>query len=459
MVKGLDRKFTLWALAWPIFIEVFLQTLLGTVDTLMVSEISDDAVAVVGYSNQLFNALMTLFITVASGAGILIAQRIGAKKEEDARTIGIMSVSVSGAIGLVISAVLFFWPQTIAKLLNMPEDLMPLADTYISIAGAGMVLTAVMAALSTAIRNTGNTRGPMYVIIGVNIIHVIMNYGFIYGAFGFPVWELKGVAVSTLASRVIATVVLIMMFLPAFSRRITLPEFLRFDRKLFQEVLKIGWPLGVNMSCWVFTQLLIYMFIAMLGAAELAARTYMNTLESFCFMLGYSFALALQIQVAHLFGASRTREAYQATYRAMYIGLVVVTVNALVIFLVGGWLLGLFTEDKEIITIGVSLLGMNLLLQPGKMINMALGNALNAVGETRFTKYISIGSMWLIAAGASYVAGISLGWGLIGIYGCMIADEYLRGLLSFFRWRSRRWMTRSQAPASANASGGATAKA
>lgn len=75
-IKGGERdRFSLWLLAWPIFIELFLQILLGTVDTLMVSRISDNAVAVVGFSNQLFNALTTLFATIASGAGIVIAQK------------------------------------------------------------------------------------------------------------------------------------------------------------------------------------------------------------------------------------------------------------------------------------------------------------------------------------------------------------------------------------------------
>ena len=69
-----------------------------------------------------------------------------------------------------------------------------------------------------------------------------------------------------------------------------------WSRKLFREVMHIGWPLGVNMSSWVFSQLVIYMFIAMLGTNELAARTYMHTLESFCFLLGYSLALAGQIK-------------------------------------------------------------------------------------------------------------------------------------------------------------------
>jgi putative MATE family efflux protein len=439
-----DKKFSLWVLAWPIFIELFLQFLLGAADTLMVSRISDDAVAVVGFSNQLFQALTTLFITVASGAGILIAQKIGSRNSEDARTIAIMAVNVSAVIGLMLSAVLILMPGEIASVLQLPEHLLPLAETYISIVGGGMVLIALMSALSTSIRNTGNTKGPMYTAIGMNVVHVFFNYAFIFGAFGFPKWGLMGVAISTVLCRLLATIVLFIMFLSSFERTIGLRDLNVFNRKLFGDILRIGWPLGVNMSCWVFTQLLIFTFIAILGSNELAARTYMNTLESFCFMLGYSIALAVQIQIAHLFGAGRVKEAYGLAFRAMWIGLGVVTVNAFLIFLFGRQLLGLFTENKEIVALGVSLLGLNLLLQPGKMINMALGNALNAVGDTRFTMWISVFSMWLIATGFAYWAGIELGWGLIGIYACMILDEYVRGVLSLIRWRGKKFLRRAE---------------
>lgn len=439
-----NKKISLWMLAWPIFIELFLQFLLGAADTLMVSRISDDAVAVVGFSNQLFQALTTLFITVASGAGILIAQKIGSKNGEDARTIAIMAVKVSAIIGLLLSGLLILIPGEIAAVLQLPENLIPLAKTYISIVGGGMVLIALMSALSTSIRNTGNTKGPMYTAIGMNVVHVFFNYAFIFGAFGFPKWGLMGVAISTVLCRLLATIVLFIMFLSSFERIIALRDFNVFNRKLFGEILRIGWPLGVNMSCWVFTQLLIFTFLAILGSNELAARTYMNTLESFCFMLGYSIALAVQIQIAHLFGAGKVKEAYHIAFRAMWIGLAVVTVNAFLIYLFGKQLLGMFTENKEIVALGVSLLGMNLLLQPGKMINMALGNSLNAVGDTRFTMWTSVFSMWLIATGLAYFVGIQLGWGLIGIYACMILDEYIRGILSLIRWRGQKFLRRAE---------------
>ena len=104
-------------------------------------------------------------------------------------------------------------PEAIASILQ-PEHLLPLAGTYISIVGGGMVLIAMMATMSTVIRNTGNTRAPMYVAIGMNIIHVIMNYGFIFGAFGFPQWGLTGVAISTVVSR--ARCALTAVYIPSF---------------------------------------------------------------------------------------------------------------------------------------------------------------------------------------------------------------------------------------------------
>ncbi|WP_281888375.1 MATE family efflux transporter [Paenibacillus sp. YYML68] len=436
------RKMTLWALAWPIFIEMFLHLLLGTADTLMVSRISDDAVAVVGIATQMFNAANILFAAVAAGAGVLISQRIGARQGEDARLIGIMTVKASLVIGIALSLALYFGASELAQLLQLEGGLLPLAEIYISIVGGGMVLTALMSTLSTVIRSTGDTQTPMYVAISMNVVHIALNYALIGGELGFPEMGLAGAAVSTVASRLLAVVVLYFVWSRAFERRLELRDWLSSDRSLMKEVLRLGWPLGLNMSSWFLSQLMIYTFVAMLGAKELAARTYMNTLESFCFMLGFSIALAVQIQIAYLFGAGRTEEAYRSTFRASGIGLVIVGLNALLLYALGEPILSIFTTDSDIVTMCLSLLMLNLILQPGKMVNMAFGNSLVAVGDTRFTMIISVLSMGFIATGLSYVLGIQWGWGLTGIYVAMIADEYLRGVLVVIRWSGRKMLTR-----------------
>ncbi|RKP51672.1 MATE family efflux transporter [Cohnella endophytica] len=453
-----DNKFGLWALAWPIFLEVFLQMLLGTVDTIMVSRISDDAVAVVGLSGQLFSALTTLFMTVASGAGILVAQKIGSKLAEDARTIAIMGLTSCAVIGLAMSAILFTFPHQLAGMLNVSDELLPLWDTYVRYVGGGMFLGAMMAALGTAIRNTGNTRAPMYTGIAMNILHIFLNYVLIFGAWGFPKWGLFGVTVSDNVCRLVAVIVLFYVFMNSFERRIGFADLRTFSLRLYKDILRIGWPLGVNMSGWVFSQLAIYSFIAMLGAKELAARTYMNSMESFCFMLGYAVALAIQIRIAHLFGASKTREAYRESFRALYIGLALVTANALLLFLLGNYFMRVFTSDPEILAIGKSLLALNLLLQPAKMLNMGMNNALSAVGDTRYPMVVALVSMTLIATGCSYALGIEAGWGLVAIYSCMITDEYVRGLLVLFRWRGQKYLRKAEKAKEPKASPGLDAR-
>lgn len=438
-----NKKFALRALAWPIFLELFLQFLLGAADTLMVSRISDDAAAVVGFSNNLFNSVNVLAMAVAGASGILIAQKLGGRREEEARTIGVMSVSVSALLGFILSVTLITAPRTVARLLQLPEGLMPLAEIYLSIVGGSMILLAVMTALSTVIRNTGNTRGPMYIAIGMNVIHVALNYAFIFGAFGFPKWGLTGVSISAVVSRLLASLVLLYLFRSSFSMKIRFADFKVFDRKLFRDILHIGWPIALSSGSWSLYQLVLFAYLAMLGSLELAARTYMNTLESFCFLLGYSIALAVQIQIAHLFGAGRTAEAYRSAYRAMWTGLALVLTNAGILFLFGREMLGWFTSNGAIIQLCIPLLAMNLLLQPGKMLNMAIGFSLNAVGDTRYTMSVSLTFMILIGTVLSYFAAFSLGWGLIGIYICMIADEYVRGICVLHRWKGKKLLRRA----------------
>lgn len=453
-----NRNYSLWALSWPIFIELFLQFLLGAADTFMVSEISDDAVAVVGFSHQLFNALTVLFTVIASGAGILIAQKLGARKEEEARTISIIALKATMIIGALLSVVLIVFPEPIARVLQMPDALLPLAGTYISIVGGSMILAAIMSTLSAAIRNTGNARGPMYTAIGMNVVHIVLNYGFIYGKFGLPEWGLAGVATSTVVSRLLACALLFYMYVFAFERKIWWGDIKVWSKGLFAEVMRIGWPLGVYSGNWVFSQLVIFTFIGTLGAKELAARTYMNTLESFCFLIGFSIALATQIRVAHLFGAGNTREAYKDCYKGLWIGQGVVVANSLLVYFLGSQALGLFTTDPEILAICASLLGLNLILQPGKMLNMAIADSLNAVGDTRFTMYASTISMWGVSVGIAYYFSLHLGWGLIAIYLCMIADEYIRGFVCWLRWRSRKWASRAGTPDLSVTQGGAAAE-
>ncbi|WP_127533019.1 MATE family efflux transporter [Paenibacillus kobensis] len=433
-----ERSISIWALTWPIMIEMTLQFMLGTADTIQVSRISDDAVAVVGIANQFFNAVIVLFSLVCSGAGILIAQKLGANKQMEARQIGVMSVTITAALGIIISILLASCTDLFITMLNVPVEIRHLAHTYMSMVGGGMIITALNLSFSTAVRNTGDTRSPMLIAVGMNILHILMNYAFIFGAFGFPQWGLYGVGISMLIARGVAMLFQIRLFTHAFGERIRLAEFFKFNSQLLKEVVKLGWPLSMNGASWTFSQLTIYAIIATMGAEELATRTYMNTIESFAFLFGWSLAMGVQIRISYLYGARRYREAYYDAFKVVGWGIVIVIVNTVLMLLFRHQLLSLFTDDQHIIDTAMTLLWLNLILQPGKMLNMALGQSLNAIGDSRNVMLYSLPIMWITAVGLSYVLAAPLGYGLLGIYAGMILDEYLRGAVSTYRWRLHR---------------------
>ena len=194
---------TLFALTWPIFIEIFLHMLMGNADTLMLSQYSDDSVAAVGVSNQILSLIIVMFGFVATGTAILVAQHLGAREDRLAGEVSIVSIAVNLGFGLFLSLALVFFSEPILLSMDLPRSLMNEASSYLKIVGGFAFIQALIMTAGSIMRSYGYTKDAMYITIGMNIINVIGNYLFIFGPFGVPVLGVEGVAISTIASRLI----------------------------------------------------------------------------------------------------------------------------------------------------------------------------------------------------------------------------------------------------------------
>lgn len=106
-------------------------------------------------------------------------------------------------------------------------------------------------------------------------------------------------------------------------------------------------------------------------------------------------------------------------------------------------LLGLFTEDQSIIDLGSRLLLLSIFLEPGRVFNVVIINSLRAAGDVKFPVVMGVFSMWGVAVLLSFVLGITFNLGLIGVWIALGCDEWCRGLMMLFRWRSRAWQSMS----------------
>ncbi|CAG9623475.1 MATE family efflux transporter [Sutcliffiella rhizosphaerae] len=436
-------KLTLFALTWPIFIEVLLHMLMGNADVLMLSQYSDDSVAAVGVANQILFMLIVMFGFIATGTSILIAQYLGAKNRSIAAEVTVVSLFANLIFSVVISLIVFLFSSQLLLLMDLPPELLSEADTYLKVVGVFSFLQALIITAGATIRSYGFTKDAMYVTIGMNILNVIGNYLFIFGPFGIPVLGVEGVAISTVFSRAIGLIVITLLLFKRIEEPLPFKRIFKLPIIHVKNLLKIGIPSAGEHLSYNTSQLVITYFIVMLGTNALTTKVYAQSLMMFIYLFSVAISQGTQIIIGHQIGAGKVEEAYKRCLKSLKLAIAISILTAIPFAFFSDSLLAIFTSNSEIIALGGTLILLTIILEPGRSFNLVVINALRAAGDVKFPVYIGILSMWGVAVTVSYILGIHFGLGLIGVWIAMILDEWLRGIIMLLRWRSRIWVNKS----------------
>jgi putative MATE family efflux protein len=439
----LDKRITLFALAWPILIETFLRMLFGTVDTFMLSGYKDTAVAGVGAANQYVSILILLFQMVSGGSGIIISQYLGARNNKKASDVALVSIMFNLLFGLLISFVLLIFAGKILGFMNFPKDVYQYSKEFLTIIGSFSFVQAVSITVSAILRSHGHVKDPMFVNMGANALNIIGNFIFIYGMFGMPVLGVKGVAISTVSSQFIGLIVIFIILKKKVGLSFSMLEVLRMPKDAITDILKsifkIGGPAAGESISYNISQVVITAIISTMGAYALTTRFYVFNLMLYIMLFGLATGQATQILIGHMIGAGRTDDAYKTCMRSLKIAVAISFALAVVFAIFGKIFLGLFTDDENIIEIGGMLFAITVILEPGRSFNIIVGFSLKGAGDARFILYLGLISMWSVAVFMSFFLGVVLHLGLIGVWIAFAADEWLRGIVMLKRWRSRAW--------------------
>jgi putative MATE family efflux protein len=440
------QKLSLFALTWPIFVETLLFMVMGNADTLMLSQYSDHSVAAVGVANQIISLIIVMFNFIALATAVLVAQYLGAGRKQHAIEVSLVSIAANLLFSFVLSGVLVFCGKPILQMMKLPNDLLREANDYLIIVGGFLFIQALIMTIGAVLKSYGFTRDTMYVTIGMNILNIIGNYIFIFGPFGLPVLGVKGVAISTTVSRLIGLFAIIVLLRKRTKMSLSVSAFRSLPFFHLRDLLKIGVPSAGEHLAYNSAQMVITYFITWLGAEALTTRVYTQNIMMFVFLFGIAISQGTQILVGHFVGAGRYQEAYERCLKSLRSAIVISVLLASVAYLFAEQLFSLFTDNEQIITVGKSLLLWTILLEPGRSFNLVIISSLRAAGDVQFPVYMGILSMWGVGVTISYFFGIVMGLGLIGVWISFIVDEWLRGLLMLWRWRSKVWIKKSFIP-------------
>ncbi|WP_223700726.1 MATE family efflux transporter [Sutcliffiella deserti] len=437
------KKITLFALTWPIFIEVLLHMLMGNADILMLSQYSDDSVAAVGVANQLLFMLIVMFGFIATGTSILVAQYLGANNRNIAAEVTVVSLAANLLFSIIISIVVFLFSSKLLLLMNLPIELLSEADSYLKIVGVFSFVQALVITMGATIRSYGFTRDAMYVTIGMNILNVIGNYLFIFGPFGIPVLGVDGVAISTVTSRALGLIAITVLLFRRIDETLPFKKLFTLPVEHVKNLLKIGIPSAGEHLSYNTSQIVITFFIVMMGTEALTTKVYAQSLMMFIFLFAVAIGQGTQIMIGHQIGARQIEDAYKRCIKSLKLAILISILTAIPFAIFSDTLLGIFTTNPDIIALGGTLILLTIILEPGRSFNLVVISSLRAAGDVKFPVYIGILSMWGVSVTLSYILGIHFGLGLIGVWIAMIMDEWLRGLIMLRRWRSKVWVNKS----------------
>jgi Na+-driven multidrug efflux pump len=209
-----------------------------------------------------------------------------------------------------------------------------------------------------------------------------------------------------------------------------------------KELLRIGLPAAAEQMSYNLSQFVTIFFITTyMGTMFVTTRIYAFNIMSFIVLGSMALSQATQILVARHVGAKQYEDAYKRCLDSLKLAIAVSAVMAIAFSLVSEPLLSLFTNDPDIIAEAKKLIYLAIILEPGRAINMMIITSLRAVGDMKFPLIFGTMSMWGLGVVFSYVLGIHFAYGLVGIWIASIMDEWVRGFIMLFRWRSKAWVT------------------
>ncbi len=437
-VKSPVKRELVW-LTVPIFVETLLVLSLGAMDTFMLSRVSDASVGAVGLANQIVSFCFIIFEVINLGTSVLCAQYLGASMKRRLETVVGVSLVVNLVFGLMISALLFFFPYQIMSYVGLRDEMLPIGAQYMKIVGAFAFVQALSMTLSACLRAVNKAYWPMAVVLVVNIMNIIGNYAFIFGRLGAPALGTNGAAISTVVARCVAMTALFIIVFTTTIKRFPVEIFRRWPSDEFRNLMKIGLPSAGEQMSYYFSQLVIAFFITSLGLEALAARTYCVNVILYTYIFCIAIAHAGAIIIGHQVGAAKWRASFITGKYVLKTATLITLALSLILAICGPWIMRLLTTNPEIISLGVTIFWIDLLLEIGRPINIFATNALQSAGDVNYPFYVGVICMWSIAVGLAWVVGIHWGYGLIGIWWMFCLDENVRGAIFIHRWWSLKW--------------------
>lgn len=430
----------LWMLLIPLIIEQMLNSLMGMVDTLMVSRVGAEAISAVSLVDSINNLVLQVFAAMAAGAAIICSQYLGRKDEKgcnDAAKQIVLTVVVISSVIMIIG-VGFRKPLLHLIFGSVEEAVMTNAQMYFLITALSYPFIALFQAGAAFYRACGNSKFTMKTALIANVANIVGNTLFIFvlqmGA--------AGAAVSTLISRALcAFVVFYALRKPGYAIQFKNYFSIRPDLNLIVKILAIGVPSGIENGMFQFGKLAIQSTVSSLGTAAIAAQAMTIIFENVNGMAAVGIGIGLMTVVGQSIGAGRQEEAKYYIVKLAGYAEIAMIISCILVYIAARPVTVLAGMSEESTALCMQMILAITIVKPLLWVpSFTPPNGLRAAGDVRFSMITATLTMWLCRVALSIFLMRVVKTGPIGVWYGMFADWGVRGVIFTIRFVRGKWL-------------------
>jgi putative MATE family efflux protein len=433
-------------LAWPVAAGRLFQALAGFIDIAMVGSLGAAATAAVGVGRQLVFISEITMLGVIVGAQALTARAIGQADRLTASRVVRQALLMGAAASLAFGLAGALSAEALLRLVGAEGEVLRLGTAYTRIFFAGIFANMLSHIIINVMQAAGDTQASFYIVTAINLLHIVLGYGLIYGIGPLPALGVAGAAWGMVGSRLIGWFIGLGVMYAARRPVAFLPGTSFWpDWALMGRIARLGVPVALQGLARSGASLF---FLRVLAAAPLATQALAafaigTRLEHLSLFTASGFSVAALALVGQSLGAGQAREAERRGWLAAWLAMALLSGLGLVFYIFAVPLVGLFTDDPGVQATGAVLIRVLGLSQPFLALGQVMSGGLQGAGDTRSPFYLTVLTQWLVYLPLAWVLVGPAGLGSTGAWLAIGLTALAQGVLLAAAFRRGGWKTQS----------------